>query len=195
MEDPKAINEARAIMADFMAMLPDTDGQSRTVALRFAITAAALELAAKHGITGLGAGVGMAGIKQCFDAWHSRTGTGKYEDNQIIKQAIDFMQLYAESMRFVDWNSEFTNQDHAGYRKRKEQAHLDEFWIIPAVFENEISKSFETNKTCNVLFGIKWLKRDGKDSRWQFKRYGKGRFYVLVGIEPPSQDSDNQAEQ
>ncbi|OSI24713.1 hypothetical protein BV912_01785 [Neisseria dumasiana] len=188
LENPEAINEARATMASFMAMLPDTDGQSRTVALRFAITAAALELAAKHGITGLGAGVGMTGIKQCFDAWHSRTGTGKYEDNQIIKQAIDFMQLYAESMRFVDWNSEFTNQDHAGYRRRAEQENDDEFWIIPAVFESEISKGFEPSKACNVLHAIQWLKRNETAGRWKFQRSGGGRFYVLVGIEPPNQE-------
>lgn len=188
LEDPKAINEARAIMADFMAMLPDTDGQSRTVALRFAITAAALELAAKHGITGLGVGVGMTGIKQCFDAWRSRTGTGKYEDNQIIKQAIDFMQLYAESPRFTGWNSEFTNHDHAGYRKRAEQPCNDEFWIIPAVFESEISKGFEPSKACNVLHAIQWLKRNETAGRWKFQRSSGGRFYVLVGIEPPNQE-------
>ncbi|OSI14973.1 DUF927 domain-containing protein [Neisseria dumasiana] len=188
LEDPEAINQARAIMADFMAMLPDTDGQSRTVALRFAITAAALELAAKHGITGLGAGVGMTGIKQCFDAWYSRTGTGKYEDSQIIKQAIDFMQLYAESPRFTGWNSEFTNHDHAGYRKRAEQPCNDEFWIIPAVFESEISKGFEPSKACNVLHAIQWLKRNETAGRWKFQRSGGGRFYVLVGIEPPNQE-------
>lgn len=59
------IKQAQAHFDDFMAMLPKLSGQARTVAKRFALAAAALELATP--ITGLAAGVGMAGVKRCFD--------------------------------------------------------------------------------------------------------------------------------
>ena len=176
----------------FMATLPELgSGQARRVALRFALVAAAIELATP--VTGLPAGVGMAGVKQCFDAWLAKAGAGKFEDRRIIKQGVDFIQLYGDSLRFIGWNSQHphTNNGHAGYRK--EAATKDgepQYWIIPAVFESEICQSFEPQKVCTVLHEIGWLvKPSGKG--WKQKKYGKGRFFVLEGIEPPETD-DNQ---
>lgn len=183
LSEPAALKQARESMADFMAMLPDTDGQARTVALRFALAAAALETAAKYGITGIRQGVGMAGVKQCFDAWLKRAGTGKFEDNQIIKQAMDFFQQYADTARFSEWNSPCTDSHHAGYRRRGEHEASDEFWVIPPIFETEIARGFDTGKARNVLFVIGWLQRHS-DKRWQYQRAGKGRFYVFKGAYP-----------
>ena len=52
-------------------------------------------------VTGLAAGVGMAGVKQCFDEWLEANGVGKHEDRRIIEQAEDFIDLYALGMRFL----------------------------------------------------------------------------------------------
>lgn len=179
--------KAEERIAAFMATLPDLSGQARRVARRFALAAAAIELAAP--VTGLAAGVGMTGVKQCFYAWLTRTGAGKHEDMRIIKQASDFMQMHGDSLRFIGWNDTqpHTNSHHAGYRKPSERKdEPDEFWIIPAVFENEICQSFEPAKVCTVLHAAKWLiKVDNR--RWKIQRYGKGRYYVMVGIEPPEQ--------
>ena len=192
LDTPTAASEARALQAAFMQTLPETDGQTRTVAARFATVAAALELAARYGITGLAEGLAFPAIKQCFDAWLERAGVGKFEDRKIIKQAKDFMQLNARGMRFSDWNSQHqtTNSEHAGYRKPAGQAEHDEYWIIPAVFEGEICQTFEAAKACAVLHGIQWLKKSETENRWKHKRKGYGRFYVLVGIEPPESDED-----
>ena len=176
----------------FMATMPELSGQARRVAKRFALAAAAIELAAP--VTGLAAGVGMSGIKQCFDAWLARVGSGKHEDMRILKNAADFMQQHGDSLRFIGWNDAqpYTNSHHAGYRK--EAANKDgepEYWIIPAVFEAEICQSFEPPKVCTVLHEIGWLlKPNGKG--WKQKKYGKGRFYVLEGIEPPETDNQEQ---
>ena len=93
--------EARTLQAEFMAALPELDGQARTVAARFAVTAAALELATRHGITGQSAGLAFPVIKQCFDTWLERNGTGKHEDRKILENAINFAQRYFDSQRFV----------------------------------------------------------------------------------------------
>ncbi|KLT73226.1 helicase [Neisseria arctica] len=186
--DDTAKDRAEERIKAFMDGLPELSGQARRVAKRFALIAAALELAAP--VTGLAAGVGMAGIKQCFDAWLARTGSGKQEDKQIIQQAEAFMQMHGDSLRFIGWNDAepYVNRNHAGYRKSATQENSpDEFWIIPAVFESEICQSFDTAKVCAVLHGIEWLKKpDG--TRWRHQRKGKGRFYVLVGLEPPSDE-------
>ena len=105
----------RAAHAAFLSTLPDLDGQAARVARRFALAAAALELSAE--ITGLAAGIGTAGIKQCFEDWFAANGTGKHEDRQIIRSMAAFMQQHSHGMRFVDWHSEYTNRDHAGYRR------------------------------------------------------------------------------
>ena len=40
-------------------------------------------------------------VKQCFDAWLQRAGSGKYEDQAIMENALDFAQRHFESQRFV----------------------------------------------------------------------------------------------
>ena len=177
----------QAALNAFMAALPTLDGQARRVAKRFALVAAALELA--NGITGLPSGVGMAGVKQCFDDWIALNGTGKQEDRQIIKQAVAFMQLYSGSARFADWESEYTSREHAGYRKTS-QIEPTEYWIIPNVFEAEILQGKDPRKGCIVLYEIGWLKKSPSETRWRIKRFNKGRFYVLVGEMPPEIPDD-----
>ncbi|RPD87080.1 DUF927 domain-containing protein [Neisseria weixii] len=180
---PAAVKER---IAAFTATLPELSGQARRVARRFALVAAALEMAAP--VTGLPAGVGMAGVKQCFDEWLATNGTGKYEDEKIKEQTSDFMQRFGQSVRFTDWNSTIgssTDRNHAGWIKRGGQKEADEYWIIPAVFIDEICGSFDRNKVCRVLYDANWLKRNEKENRFTYKKRGYGAHYVLIGIEPP----------
>lgn len=141
----------RGYVADFMAMLPDLtnsrNGQARTVALRFALAAAALEFAAP--VTGLAAGVGMAGIKQCFDDWLESNGTGNREDLKILHNFIDFMDKYAHSDRFSRLDSQFTNHNHAGFIDDTMQPI--EYFIIPAVFQAEIVQAFGLSQVLEIL--------------------------------------------
>ncbi|ASP16879.1 hypothetical protein HMPREF9120_00588 [Neisseria sp. oral taxon 020 str. F0370] len=185
----------RAALAAFLATLPDLDGQACRVARRFALAAAALELSAE--ITGLPAGIGTAGIKQCFEDWFAANSAGKYEDRQIIRNMTAFMQQHAHGLRFSDWNTECTNKDHAGYRRPSPDAAanaagMDEYWIIPFVFEEEIMQGADKEKACTVLHGIGWLAKPQDGRRWKFQKRGKGRFYVLIGAEPPDSDDGQE---
>ena len=178
--------QATERIATFMATIPELSGQARRVAKRFALAAAALELAAP--VTGLPVGVGMAGVKQCFDEWLEANGAGKHEDRRIIEQAAAFMDVYALSMRFSDWSSPTVNQNHAGYRKQ--EGHITEYWLIPVVFEEEICQNFDKLKVCEVLHTEQWLKKPN-NGRWQHQRKYNGvsaRFYVLMGEAPPDID-------
>ena len=184
-DNPETVQTARTLQDDFMQTLPALNGQARTVALRLAATAAALELAARARLIPLPIGGGFAAIKQCFEDWHERAGSGKYEDQTIIAQAEAFMSIHAHGMRFSDWSDHHTNHDHAGYRK---QAGEDvEYWINPPTFEIEICGSYDKAKTCEVLHAVGWLLK-AENGRWQHQRKRNGtksRYYVLINEAPP----------
>lgn len=176
--EPAAIRAARDA---FLQTLPELDGQALRVAKRFALVSAALEIAAP--ITGLPAGIGMAGIRQCFDDWLSINGTGKYENAVILEQAANFMQQFAHTARFTDWNAKpYYNDHHYGYRREIGDDAM-EYWLTKQTFEQDLCKGKDKVKVCKVLYEINWLKRNGE--RWQFQRLNKGRFYVLMGAQPP----------
>lgn len=176
--EPAAIRAARDA---FLQTLPELDGQALRVARRFALVSAALEIAAP--ITGLPAGIGMAGIRQCFDDWLSINGTGKYENAVILEQAANFMQQFAHTARFTDWNAKpYYNDHHYGYRREIGDDAM-EYWLTKQTFEQDLCKGKDKVKVCKVLYEINWLKRNGE--RWQFQRLNKGRFYVLMGAQPP----------
>ena len=172
----QAKQQATERMAAFMATIPELSGQARRVAKRFAIAAAALELAAP--VTGLPVGVGMAGVKQCFDEWLEANGTGKHEDRRIIEQAEDFIAQYALGTRFTEWSDKSTNKDHAGYRKQ--EGEKLELWVIRRVFADEIAQSFDESKVCRVLVDNGLLKYNHKNRGYQHQRKGNGWFHVLA---------------
>ena len=172
----QAKQQANERMAAFMATIPELSGQARRVAKRFAIAAAALELAAP--VTGLPVGVGMAGVKKCFDEWLEANGAGKHEDRRIIEQAEDFIAQYALGARFMEWSDKSTNKDHAGYRKQ--EGEKMELWVIRRVFADEIAQSFEESKVCRVLVDNGLLKYNHKNKGYQHQRKGNGWFHVLA---------------
>ena len=172
----QAKQQATERMAAFMATIPELSGQARRVAKRFAIAAAALELAAP--VTGLPVGVGMAGVKKCFDEWLEANGAGKHEDRRIIEQAEDFIAQHALGTRFMEWSDKSTNKDHAGYRKQ--EGEKLELWVIRRVFADEIAQSFDESKVCRVLADNGLLKYNHKNRGYQHQRKGNGWFHVLT---------------
>lgn len=77
--------------------------------------------------------------------------------------------------------------DFAGYRKKAEFAEHDSFYIVPAVFVEEICKDFDKSKVCDVLHAAKWLQYNKTGNRWQHQLKGKGRFFLIYGVLPPDE--------
>lgn len=73
----------KSLMAEFLAYVPEgADGQIKRAANRFALVAAAGELARE--ITGWPEGESSRGVKACFDSWLAGRGEGSHESNQPL---------------------------------------------------------------------------------------------------------------
>lgn len=103
----------------------DSGGQANRAALRFALIAAAGEIATVWGITGWASGEAIKAADICFKAWLTqRGGTGNAEERSMLVQVQRFFELHGES-RFSDWErpASDTSQhapktvNRAGYRK------------------------------------------------------------------------------
>lgn len=100
-------------------------GQAHRAALRFALIAAAGEIATVWGITGWNSGEAMQAADTCFMAWLAqRGGSGNAEERAMLAQVQHFFELHGES-RFGDWERPASDtSQHApktlnkvGYRK------------------------------------------------------------------------------
>ncbi len=177
---PETIRAARDLF-----LPPNLNGQALTVARRFALAAAALELASE--ITGLPAGVGAAGIQQCFEDWLEENGTGSREEKKLVETLIDFIQQYGDSPRFVSWdNAMQTDRNHAGYKRENLDDGIMRYWIIKPVFANEIAKGKELPKAAATLFKQGWLveRYEGDKMRYTHKRSGMAGSFYIVRAEP-----------
>ena len=97
-------------------------GQVSRVAARFALVAAAGELATEAGLTGWTRGESEQGARRCFDAWlAARGGAGNGEVTAMLRQVRRFFENHGEG-RFTWWHR--ATDDHsaktlqrAGFRR------------------------------------------------------------------------------
>jgi putative DNA primase/helicase len=156
-------------------MIPESaSGQVQRVGRRFALVAAAGELATQAGITGWPEGV-------CFESWLStRGGLGNLEQNQMLAQVRNFLQLHGGG-RFTWWHR--AADDHApntlsraGYKRminddgkpvksnaehQREfgermgdadaQGVATEYFIFPEVFDKEVCQGFDAKAVKRLL--------------------------------------------
>lgn len=84
----------------------DPSGQAIRAAHRFAIIAAAGELASQFGIVPWPDGAATWGAKVCFDAWlNARGGAGNQEPRDMLAQVRHFLEQHGDS-RFTPWACE-----------------------------------------------------------------------------------------
>ncbi|WP_020168049.1 MULTISPECIES: DUF927 domain-containing protein [Methylotenera] len=150
----------------------DSGGQASRAALRFALIAAAGEIATVWGITGWASGEAIQSADTCFKAWlHQRGGTGNAEERAMLAQVQRFFEQHGES-RFADWDrpASDTSQhapktlNKAGYRKHidakddagepiytgetyaqgdEKKAHDTEYYVFTETFRSEICAGYD----------------------------------------------------
>ncbi len=160
----------------------DAGGQSHRAAMRFALVAAAGEIATVWGVTGWQMGEAMQAAVTCFKAWMAqRGGAGNQEAAAMLAQVRQFFELHGDA-RFVDW--ERANDDHApktinraGFRKYHEATDEDgkpiydedsnrakeaEFYVLPETFRQEVCKGFDYKAVARLLVEQECLMMDGQ---------------------------------
>nr|WP_231100471.1 DUF927 domain-containing protein [Gluconobacter potus] len=149
------------IMREWLQSYPEASGQVRSVAARFAMVAAAGELATQYGLTGWDQDTPavMAGI--CFEAWLAERGTvGRREDEQAVAQLRDFIAKNGEA-RF-------------------------ERWVDPA--QGDAAQSEESQppgerfRTQNRAGWKRWMKGDGGRYEWRYFLTAEGMSEALAGL-------------
>ena len=155
--------------------------QVRRVGSRFALVAAAGELATEAGITGWQAGEALQGARRCFNAWlASRGHLDNGEDASMLRQVRGFLELHGEG-RLTWWHR--AADDHnpktlnrAGFRRlldmqgkpiKTDAAHQREYgermspadgeqtqveyMLLREVFRNEVCKGFDPEAVAKLL--------------------------------------------
>ena len=168
------------LRSDFLAAhLPaGATGQAQRLGKRFALVAAAGELATKFGITGWPAGEAIRAAGACLAACLDRRGgTGAGEDAQALAQVAHFIELHGSS-RFADLacDHERIVINRAGFR-RKDPEGQTEYLILPEVFKRELCAGLDYRSVAKLLRDRGLLVTEHE--HMTIKRAPFGRVYCL----------------
>ncbi len=163
-------------------MLPEASAeQVRRACNRFALVAAAGELATEAGITGWAPGAAAWGVRQCFNAWLGARGhLDNGEDAAMLRQVRQFLELNGEG-RFTWWHRAVDDHspktpNRAGFRRilaedgkpvRTQTDHQREFgermpsaagegtqveyFVLQEVFRSEVCRGFDHEAVAKLL--------------------------------------------
>jgi uncharacterized protein (DUF927 family) len=180
-------------------------GQIYRVARRFALVAAAGELASRYGLTGWREGESDTAAKKCFAAWLDEFGgaTGNKEDRAVLSQIKAFFELHGSS-RFEDANAPIEQRvpNRAGFWRDGADGKR-EFLVPPEMFRREICQGRDARAAAKALVEAGWLEpdKDGRASRSVYlSSRGQSRYYVFTSrmwrddeSEAPETPAKNQA--
>lgn len=165
--------------------------QVRRAGSRFALVAAAGELASEAGITGWPAGEALQAVRQCFNAWLGARGhLDNGEDAAMLRQVRQFLELNGEG-RFAWWHRAMDDHtpktlNRAGFRRllgddgkpvKSDSDHQREygerisasdmdrvhadFIVLREVFEREVCRGFDPRAVAGLLKRRGHLKGEG----------------------------------
>ncbi len=163
-----------AFSNDFVArhVPAGADGQVSRAAARFALVAAAGELAIRVGVVPWQAGEASNAAARCFLDWLAgRGGTGAAETTAGIAAVRRFIELHGES-RFTRWgdgqsdagdNPLRATVNRAGFRRAAADGGT-EYYILPEVWKTEVCAGHDAVTVAKTLVAAGMLKvgSDGK---------------------------------
>ena len=143
---------ARQLVNDFMSNYSNLAPQAHRVAKRFAIVAAAGEMATLAGITGWQAGQATTAVMRCLDNWLDNYGRdGEHEQRQIIEHIKAFIEQHGSS-RFqpcyknTRLNFEERTPNRVGYRNME----TGDYYFSKETFDT-VCAPFSKKKVLQVL--------------------------------------------
>ncbi len=153
------------------------DGQVLRAAKRFALVAAAGEIATQAGITRWSSLDATLAAVRCFEEWRSNwCPAGSREAQRAIEQVRAFIQTQGSRLPFHDApEAQRMVPNCAGF-----DSGGDEYWIFPTTFQNEVCAGFDAKTVAKALDQKSCLVR-GR-AGFQLKRRVSGspsRYYVI----------------
>jgi len=174
----------------------NADGQVRSVAGRFALIAAAGELATDYGVLpwARGEALGAAGV--CFKAWLAERGSaGASEDAKAIEKVRAFIEQHGES-RFTNMARmeggmtgevfETKTINRAGFKRKVDTSDGDrwEYLFLPETWKAEVCKGLDATRAAKAVRDAGYLvPADAKNLTTPTRIPGEGRprVYVVKG--------------
>lgn len=139
------------------------DGQVRSVAGRFALIAAAGELARSYDVLPWPKGEARRAAGACFETWLAeRGGAGAAEDAMAITQVRRFFEAHGES-RFTmippPENDGLRTINRAGYRLRVGAGEGErwEYFVLAETWRAEVCKGLDLKRTADLMIDQGWL--------------------------------------
>lgn len=130
----------------------NASGQVRRVAERFALVAAAGELATEYGLTGWNVCEATRAAQACFSAWLTARGTeGAAEPAAMLEQVRAFLSAHGEA-RFTEWSvmdDAPRTINRAGFRKRSDSGPM--YYIEREAFRREVCTGFDPAAVAKTL--------------------------------------------
>ena len=193
--DPEAaVAEAAHLMGVFMHLFcpKSAAAQVSRAATRFALVAAAGEIATLWNILPWPSGTAMDAAGRMFHEWIKRRGTsGALESARALEQVRAMIEKHGAS-RFVPVDDSLRPlapstpvNNRLGYVRRAEDDGGGEvFYVLPEMFKNEICKGLDAARVAKELISAGALIPDheGKSSQSiRFPGLGQKRVYVIDG--------------
>lgn len=140
---------------------PAAQGQAMRVSRRFALVAAAGEMATAAGITGWQAGDATAAAVRCFNDWLATFGgIGNHEERAILAHVRAFIEAHGSS-RFESMETDNSREriaNRVGYFRDTDQGK--EYLAFPQMFKSEVCKGFDHKHVEKVLISHGVLKKN-----------------------------------
>jgi putative DNA primase/helicase len=158
-------------------------GQVTSVAGRFALIAAAGELATAMGITGWPEDAAEHAARVCFAAWlRRRGGAGAQEIEAGIAQVRAFIESHGASRFDTPWDRAHDDAgtpieakivNRAGFKKRTRMDSAWDYLITTETWKNEVCKGFDASAIAKEL-AARGLLLPGPDGRMSKSEYIPG---------------------
>ena len=176
----------KALSKQFTAtQLPlNASGQVHRVCERFALIAAAGELASRYGITQWDTGEANQAISQCFGDWLMQRGTVDNQEKHIILSQIRrFFEAHGES-RFTDiHHSNSRTINRAGFKETDIHQDTTTYYVMSEIFREEICAGLNPKTVAHRLLVEGWLAPDTNNAPYRRQRLpgmGQVRCYVFT---------------
>jgi len=174
-------------------------GQVRRVAQRFALVAAAGELATAQGLTGWTGGEAETAARACYAAWLRARGTaGATEPAAMAAQVRLFLAQHGEA-RFSPWRD--ADESHkprtinrAGFRKGKDDDGGGLAYYVEAeVFRAEVCAGFDFRQVARTLASMGALRLGSGGEFTRKERLPDGRQARVYVVLPELWDDEEDA--